>query len=236
MITFSIAFTSLFFWLLIFGERFVDSTSITFSRGNLDSADPSVLMEAEPTQPSTLTSSVKVRVYLWSSGMLLFNTGRDDERRAFIFWCSFSSFSNLARILLRSDSYWSHFRSRMEICLAWNSIVSCISSICFFFLSREVWAATLFFSFFLCTFSSHDRWSNLRLRPGTGLESLSELEPSSSQSLATKNFDVIFLEFSLFLVWWLGKEKYEKLSMLILLLTLNNFLHLSFTFSRETPW
>lgn len=172
-------------------------------------------MDKEPTQLSALVSSKAERVYLCSSGMLLLCLKSDLKLVfwAFNFWYSFSSFSYFVRILSRSFEIWSHRRSRVEICRLCWSMVSCISSICFFFLSRDVCAATRFLSFFRCTFSSYDKWSSFRLRPGIGpvwvLFSLPEHSDSESifcWTFGIKIFVDIILEYYLFSTWWLGNQ------------------------------
>lgn len=56
----------------------------------------------------------------------------------------------------------SHLFCRISVCCVSIAIVCSMSSILAFFLSRDVCAATRFFSFFLWIFSSHVKWSSLR--------------------------------------------------------------------------
>lgn len=70
----------------------------------------------------------------------------------------------------------SHLFCKISVFCVSSSISCSMSSIRAFLRSRDVCAATRFFNFFLCTFSSHVRWSRRRFLP-RGAEAPSSTNP-----------------------------------------------------------
>jgi hypothetical protein len=146
----------------------------------LDAADPLRSLVLEPilrVSTVTLVASMVAVALLWASKRCFSSSKR----------CSRSVY-----LSVMSDFSWTrrlHLVSRAEILSAWSWMVSSMSSIFAFLRSRDVWAATRFFSFlekaiqnmlitscyrcanrythFLCNFSSHVRWSSFLFLPRT---------------------------------------------------------------------
>lgn len=130
----------------------------------MDTADP-LSMDSQPAQDSTVFFAFILAALLASSSCCFFCcccTSLSFSRR------SSTSISNL-RFFSRSDSLiackLSHLFCKISVFCVSSSISCSMSSIRAFLRSRDVCAATRFFNFFLCIFSSQVRWSRRRFLP-----------------------------------------------------------------------